>query len=327
MEVNYPSDCALALAIPLTRGRFLTDLAQPAERDLVFRFRNDRGLERADPEFCWQVYEAEEVALVAAVCETVAQRGVTVAHDVDLTQLSLLLAQFSIVTLVAHFHFVEFKIEDIEEPLAILDSLREPATELHREIRGRVIDLDPELLADSGDCVGSLRSRLCNVFRTIANQAEKLYWDADVQTSYDGETHFRTRLTRSELERAFPAFIKPALVIELSDGLHTTPELVKAIPKEFSGLLDLTVCNGVIPAAAIRDQRRTCLVAGSRKQVELRERMYLYGLKIDSLANKPRPFIDVIKEIHSRRDANENRGGTLWKLLGLLSRAMRRPTR
>ena len=325
MEASYPDDCALAFAIPLTRERFLSALAQPEEKDFVFEFRKGRGLERADPEFCWQVYEAEEVALVSAVCEQIAHHGVTIAYDVDLTQLTALLTEFSVVTLVAHSRFVEFEIADIATPLAILNILREPPLELHQQIRASVIDLDPDLL-ECGDGVENLQSRLCNVFRTIANQAEKLYADEDVQITRNPDHHLRTRLTRAEFERAFPSAIHGARVIEFSDGLHTIPELVQSIPNEFSGLLDLTVCNSVIPAAAIRDERR-CLVAANRKPAELRARMYLYGLEIDSLATNPRPFIDVIRDVHSRRNPYENRGGTLWKLLRWLCSVMRRRRR
>ena len=325
MEANRPSDCALALAIPLTRERFLASLARPDEKDFIFHFIKGRGLQRADPEFCWQVYEAEEAAFVSAVCDEVAHCGVKVAYDVDLNQLAVLLARYSVVTLVAHFRFVEFSITDIDKPLAILASLRDPVSKLLEEIRGKVIELDSDLLANDNDRVDSLRTRLCDVFRTIANEAEQPYWDKDVQTSSDQESHFRIRLTRSEFERAFPDAIKPARVIEFSDGLHTIPELVQSIPVEFSGLLDLTVCNSVITAAAIRSERQGCLVAGNRKAAELRSRMYLYGLEIDLLKKKPRPFIDVIKEVHSRRNAY--RGGTIWKLLGWLYNAMRRRRR
>lgn len=322
MEVNYPGDCALALAIPLTRERFLAALAQPEERDFVFHFLKGRSLQRTEPEFCWQVYEAEEVAFVSAVCEQVAQCGVTVFHDVDLAQLTAILGRFSVVTLVAHSRFVEFVVEDIEKPFAILGSLRTPVSELHQEIRERVIKLDPDLLAGADDSVDGLRTRLCDVFRTIANEAERSYWDKEAQTNWDEESHFRARLTRSEFERAFPDAIRPARVIEFSDGLHTTPEFVQSIPIDFSGLLDLTVCNSVITAAAIRGEGRSCLVAGNRKLAELRSRMYLYGLEIELLKKEPRRFIDVIKEVHSRRNVYDNRGGTIWKPLGWLCSAL-----
>jgi len=228
LEVNYPGDCVLALAIPLTRERFLADLKQPEIKDFVFQFRKVRGLERADPEFCWQVYETEEAALVAAVCDEVEHHGVKIANDVSLADLTKLLAQFSIVTLVAHSRFVDSETADLKNPL-----------------------------------------------------------------------------------------------IEFSDGLVTTPELVQAIPIDFSGLLDLTVCNSVIPAAAIRESRPNCLIAGNRRPAELRSRMYLYGLAISLLAKEPQPFVDVITKVHSRRSSYDTKGGTLWKLLGRFCNAMR----
>lgn len=223
MEVNYPSDCVLALAIPLTREGFLADLKQPEIKDFVFQFCKLRGLERADPDFCWQVYESEEAAFVSAVCDEVVRHGIKVANDVSRGDLTKLFAQFSVVTLVAHSRFAESEAADIE----------------------------------------------------------------------------------------------------FSDGLVTTPELVQSIPIDFSGLLDLTVCNSVIPAAVIRENRPNCLVAANRRPAELRSRMYLYGLEISLLEKEPQPFVDVITKVHSGRSSYDTKGGTLWKLLGRFCNAMR----
>lgn len=323
MEANYPRDCALALAIPLTREKFLADLEQPEVKDFVFHFRKGRGLERADKEFCWQVYEAEELSLVSAVCEEVARQDVTVAREVTLADLATLLAQFSVVTLVAHSRFEEFEAEDIENSLTVLELLKKPTSELHHEIRKRLMALDPDLLEDAGLPIESLQTRLANVFLTIANEAERLNRDADARTNYDQNDQVRTRLMRWEFERAFPTAIKPAKVIEFSDGLCTALELVKFIPLEFAGLLDLTVCNSVIPASIIRENRPNCLVAANRKSAELRSRMYLYGLEISLLAKEPQPFVDVITKVHSGRSSYDTKGGTLWKLLGRFCSAMR----
>src|ERR1700754_1923044 len=66
-----PKECALAIAIPLIREEFLDDLARPGDKDLVHHFRRQRGLQKAAPEFCWEVYVRDEAAFAETVCTEV----------------------------------------------------------------------------------------------------------------------------------------------------------------------------------------------------------------------------------------------------------------
>jgi len=44
--------------------------------------------------------------------------------------------------------------------------------------------------------------------------------------------------------------------------------------------------------------------------------MYLYGLEISLLAKKSAPFVEVIKQVHSRKTAYQTKGGKIWSLFG-----------
>jgi hypothetical protein len=321
-----PSECALAIAIPLTREGFLADLAQPQEKDFVHHFRKGRGLGRADPEFCWQAYEAYEVALVKAVCSEVTRFGVTVAYEVRLNDFTRLLARFPVVTLVAHSRFVPVEPADVKDAFGLLKLLQKPGSHVHETIRAVFKLLDPQLLEDEVsarlDNV-ELQSRVARVIRTTAEEAEKRYWDNDPWQEQNSDV-VRARLTRLEFEQAFPTCLVPARVVEFRDAIHTAPELIAAIPNAFTGLVDLTVCNSVIPAAFIRS-KRNCIVAANRGRAELKTRIYLYGLQIRLLTQEAKPFIEAIKEVHLSQSIFQTKGRKLWKLFVKFCNIIRRP--
>lgn len=313
-----PRDCALAIAIPLSREEFLADLAQPEEKDFVHHFRKGYGLERADPEFCWQAYEANEALFVKAVCAEATRFGVTVAYEVRLADFANLLLRFPVVSLVAHSRFVPVQPTDILDASKIIKTLQAPENDVHEAMRQTLLQRDPQLL-DSRISTNmeyvDLKSRVASVIGTVAGEAEKLYLDNMSCQEFDVEDGpvavMRNRLTRLEFEQAFPGCIVPARVIEFRDSIHTVPELIASIPPAFTGLLDLTVCNSVIPAAFIRSKRTGCIVAANRGPTELRSRMYFYGLQIRLVAQESKSFIEAIKEV---RLSYQTKDRKLWKL-------------
>jgi hypothetical protein len=325
-----PNECALAVAIPLSRERFLADLALPDEKDFVHHFRAERGLQRATPEFCWEVYEDREAILAEAVCREAERQGVRVCRDARLADLTDLLNRFPVVTLVAHWRFAPVEPEDISDAPRLLELLLSPETEARWAIRRAFETLDSQLLQAKTAALLSddeLRQRVAEVIRTAASEAERLYWDDDASRRFNPQQMpdgLQDRLTRREFEQAFPDCIAPARGVEFSDGMFTVPELVEAVPQDFTGLLDLTVCNSVILANSIRHRRPNCLVAANRRPAELRARIYLYGLEVSLLAKQPMPFIEVIKQVHAGQSAYKVKGGKPWNLFEKLFNRMRR---
>ena len=313
-----PRHCALAIAIPLSREEFLADLTQPEEKDFVHHFRKGCGLERADPEFCWQVYEANEALFVKAVCTEATRFGVTVAYEVRLADFANLLLQFPVVSLVAHSRFVPVQPTDILYASKIIKTLKAPGNDVHVAMRQAFLQCDPQLL-DSRISTHiehvDLQTRVAHVIGTVVAEAEKLDSDNKSCQELDVEggpvAMMRNRLTRLEFEQAFPGCVVPARVIEFRDSIHTVPELIASIPPAFTGLLDLTVCNSVMPAAFIRSKRTDCIVAANRGPTELKTRMYFYGLQIRLIAQEPKSFIEAIKEVQLLYQTKDRK---LWKL-------------
>ncbi|HXQ73024.1 MAG TPA: hypothetical protein VN844_21170, partial [Pyrinomonadaceae bacterium] len=208
--------------------------------------------------------------------------------------------------------------------------LRSPENDIQQFARDAFEVLDKELLqvdADAQAPDSELCHRIAQVIGTISAEAERLYWEAPASREFDPEQmeeRVRGRLTRSEFEYAFPGCLAPARSIEFGDGLRTVDELIEAIPSDFAGLLDLTMCNSVIPAAHVRSKRSNCVVAANRHPAELRARLYLYGLQVSLLAKQPRPFMDVVKDVHTNLSSYKSGGRELWSRLDRFFRTIRK---
>jgi len=286
----------------------MADLSRPDDKDLVHHFRAERGLEKVDPQLCWEIYDEDEATFVRSVCSLVASSGVTVCHNAQLLDLTSLLARFRIVTLVAHWRFVRVKPQDIIDPKTLLETLQAPRNHVQQSIRKR-FELRDAALMDAETHrkldILELRVRIAKVIGDMADEAEVLFADSEAQSiepeqSLDGSPE---RFTRLEIEQVFPHAISPAPVVEFDDTIHTVPDLIRAIPEAFNGLLDLSVCNSVIPAAAIRLVRPNCLLAANRRPAQLKARMYLYGLQISLLNKRSLSFVEAISQVHSMKSS------------------------
>src|SRR5262245_11106095 len=85
-----PSDCALAVAIPLTLDRFLADLDRLAEKDFARHFKAECQRNKLIDERCLERYD-QLAQFVEFVCQDAAGQGVTVIHDAlpgDVTRLA-----------------------------------------------------------------------------------------------------------------------------------------------------------------------------------------------------------------------------------------------
>ena len=314
-----PSDCAVAITIPLTREQFLDDLSRPFEKDLVHHFRSGKGLKNADPEYCWEIYASEEAAFAEAILSEVERQGVTVVRGARLADLSALLSNFRVVTLVAHQRSVPIEMNDVLDARRLLQLIRSPQNALQRSLTEKLAALgSPLLKAEPVNQLGGVEIQrlVADEIHSITDIAEHHAAGEVSDWDFGTQRPFRRVLIRLEFELAYPEYIVPGRVVEFGDRLRSVREVVESIPDAFSGLIDLTLCRSVIPAASIRASRPNCLVVASRKPKELRSALYLYGLQIKLLAENPAPFIEVIKQVHIGQQAYKRKGGRLWALLG-----------
>jgi hypothetical protein len=288
-----PRDCALGMAIPLKVEAFAHDLAAAVDKDFAKHFvRMNTPSRPVSDNFYELAFKAVADGMERA-CSAVEKRGVKVARCLTLLDLPGLFAQAKVVTIFAHWRFVSIREDDIIDPEAILKQLRSPDEEVHRLVR-------EEALRRQFDLFESDRACLATLLNDIAAAANATYLHSrehdDVFEVMPGEAI----LHRVTFESAFEGSIRPGRCIELFDGMHTVWEFIEAIPSAFEGLLDLTVCHSMVLGRAVKKMRPRCVVALSRRPVDLRVKIALYEIAVRMIRCRPQPFMSVLSQIATR---------------------------
>lgn len=284
-ESVTPRDCALAIALPLTEGRFLAELRAP-DHDYAAYVRSLHVAEGADDQYYWDCVYAPFAELMNETSERVAARGVNVVFDATLANVSALLRRFPIVTFVSHWRFRALRVAEINDFNAFAGDLRAGRDELARMFAEAI------LVRDCG-ALDHHPERLVHAVNEVLRSAHAHY----VTDRPEPLLLMKIppwRLTRPALEKAFPRAIAPARAVEFADGMKTIGEAVDAIPADFSGFFDLTVCNSAIVGDAIKADRPTCTVAVNRYPTEPHIRLALYRRMIDDLARSPAPYANAL---------------------------------
>jgi len=299
-----PPDCALAVAVPLTREQFLDDLSRPDLKDYAFHVKRENLLDGASEEYYCDLFE-RSVRVARRVCDEVEALGVTVRRAARLDDFTDLLRSKKVVTLVTHWRFTRLLPEDIVDERDLWHALVAPEGRVQRAVARAVSRIDPELLVEEearAPRASSLRERLSVALNSVAAASHALYRASNEPLSPDwngAPSGVIERLTRTELEQAFPSLIAFGRSVEFSDRMFAVQEVVAAVPNGFDGLLDLTTCNSVILGKAIKAKHPDCLVAMNRYATALHVRMPLYKLVIEELARRAAPFADTLSKFHT----------------------------
>lgn len=304
-----PSECVLGLTIPLTREQFLSDLANP-EKDYARHIKRKNFTHWRTDEDYWNTIYSPIAKRINRQCEDVRQYKVTVIRSLSLGVLNDLFKEFKVITLVSHWRFNKLRAEEISDPRGFIELLRSPQNLVQKKVGALLL---PAFTLNGEDFTAGmdenvLREKLCNELNVTISKAHSFYRKvkniAPTDPKAQGELLDRQpleRLTRYALEQGFSKHLAASRAIEFSDEMHSVPELVESIPSEYSGLLDLTVCNSVIVGEIIKFHRPECFVAVNRYPTQPHIRMALYKLAIAQLSQSPMSFIDAVTKIHTRR--------------------------
>lgn len=298
-----PPDCALAVAVPLTREQFLEDLSHPDSKDYASHIKRENFLDGASDEYYCDLFE-RSARVARRVCDDVEALGVTVRRDGRLADLTNLMRHFKVVTLVTHWRFTTLLPEDIIDPNALWHALTFPESRVQQAIARAASGFDPKLFSEKAfyEQFDTLGTRLATVLNSVISASHALYSVSNHASPLDmnvAASPMIERLTRVELEQSFPELIAFGRSVEFSDGMRCVPEIVTAVPKGFDGLLDLTTCSSVILGKAIKTSHPDCLVAMNRYATALHVRMPLYKLVIEDLARRPSVFADALARFHT----------------------------
>jgi hypothetical protein len=234
--------------------------------------------------------------------------GVTVNRTTRLADLSLLLQNFKVVTLIAHWRFMKMQPADILDLSGFLQAIRSPQTLVEQSLHRALKNLGPEMLDERFSCESSkvTKVRLIEVLNEVTGAAHRLYQRTDeadhLPIGYPRVVDLLSaspleRLTRAAIELAFPKHVTSGKAVQFADGMKTIPEVIESVPTTFTGLLDLTICNSVILGEAIKNYRSRCLVAVNRYPAELHVRLGIYGLAMSRLSRKPMSYMDALTRV------------------------------
>jgi len=301
-----PHDCALVVGIPIDRRTFMEDLRSPDAYDFAasvkekFRVVDDRD--------AWRCFEAM-ARNVRRTCRTVRCYGVTVRARGGLADLADLTSRFPVVTVLTHCRFPPVCPGDITSPIELLGALQEPRGRVEVALRDEIHRRRPDLLSSSiadRSTDEVLRTTFAEVIRVIVDEAHAWYErnPAEVARSISTEADPfpMVRLTRVALEQAFPNAIRPGRAIEFRGGMSTVGQVVDAIPPEFEGLIDLTVCTSAVFGPVLKwrlgPRPRRPLVVVNRHLADLEVRIAQYKLIIGELARQPEPYTRILTMVH-----------------------------
>ena len=85
--------------------------------------------------------------------------------------------------------------------------------------------------------------------------------------------------------------------IELTDGLREIDDVVAAIPPDYRGVIDLTVCHSVLLGDGIARLRPDCVVIMNRGNAKLDYRCIVYRHVIRQISHRPESYVDVVARL------------------------------
>lgn len=285
-RVVSPAECALAVALPLTFREFEED-AGSTERDFVRSFIEGSGRSLRD---AWdEVYEPKVVHVFERVASRAREVGATVVAGATAASLHELLERFPVVCLVAHSVLSSVEPADVLRPDAILRIIDAGDSIVARHLQTILGEQRPP----TGEEV-ELRRYLATFLES--SLAETRAWFASVVR----KAHPGTRglhVNRVMLEECFGDALRRSGLLELRDGMQTLDDLLAAIPADFAGVLDLSVCNSVALGEPIKRRRPDCLIVESSYLARIDLRLARYALVLKLLELRAVRYTDALRQL------------------------------
>ena len=282
-----PRDCGLAIAIPVDQNGFLNKLSREAEGNFAQSFGS--GRQSLSPLGLWRLYEPY-AQYTQKVAEMARQSGVSVVLGASLDDLKQQLATHEVVTLIAHWKGALFKPADIIDSRGIASALQSSQSKLAQALRQfSSLPAPAAVERDQASIVQFLN--LCLVDGLAIPGTPDVEVRPGTITRFHYELHRRRQILESVADfRGGPS-------VELSAGFVSLEVAVGSVPKEFRGLIDLTVCNSVMLAESIRRARPKCSILANEDLAYLDFRLAVYAEVLRSLIHKTEPYEDVVYRI------------------------------
>lgn len=289
MTTHTPNDCALLITAPLTKVDFFSDLRN-SRKDFAKqwvktqRLANDQDIVDED---LWEIYSAKVANFVLRITEEIKSLGVKVIINAKFDHFIEALLEKKAVTLDAHWFSPKLELSDFYDfsifTKRLVESDKIVAKVLRKLLFPTMGDSAPLLVTSEDDKIEMIKkiNRIFSSYNFKGNQPKPIVFKSDGQNS---EEEIWIHLNRYAFEKSFPNEVKQKCEIEMFDGLYDLNHFQNNVPLDFSGVIDLTVCNSELAGKALK-QFRNCLVITNRFPTDLRIRLILYKGVIKMLSD------------------------------------------
>ena len=297
-NVVVPSDCLLAIALPLTKAEFVADLDPIVDKDYVKSFCSRWG--KRNREELWTKYRDSFSNLILAVTAEVEQLGVKVVYSLRIADVKSLFSNHRVVSIVSHWRGAYFVPDDIQDLPGFIERLKSSSearllrSHLSVDLLVHLDHFDSNPSPSPHDLRTRLTDELNRLLETHDLQEETGVADPNVQPLHEVERTYRNRI---HLDEVFKAEIKGGNKMEFCDGLKPVELIRNEIPDAFNGILDLIVCNSVLPGEAIKLTKKNFLVMSNEFPAVPSLSLLVYKAVMKTLKQQPMSFINATLKV------------------------------
>jgi hypothetical protein len=296
-------DCALAFGLPvLDDASFFRALRDAQSSDFLREQfgSGPRSLWRDAPEGKLRDYHAL-IAKAHEVFRICRASGIEVVEQATVDNLQRLFNSNGVVTLMAHWRGSEFRVPDVlVEPAMFLSRVEQASDIIALTLRGALTPAWRRKLA-SADNPDDGRKLVADFLNSVLRAlAEPLVNDRTGDTR-PISVHDATTLeaeNRAWLEAWAPQWFQPGNCVELLDGLHNVASIDAVVPKQYQGILDLTVCRSVVLGEALKRTRPQMRILRHRNPVPVARALSIYNAALQLVANGW-DYAQAMIDIHS----------------------------
>jgi hypothetical protein len=288
---TLPKDCGLAIALPLTKEEFRLDATENRkDHDYAPRQANENTWESY-----WQehIKSASDIAL--ELIQIAQNLGIEVRESAKLNDLTELFKTRTVVTIIAHW---------CGHNLARNDLLGSPENFVDKILASHENDFIASMLRSqiqvskleeiqSASNTEQSRKDLIEALNTALDSS--LLQPPDL---YPNMVELPV-VNRALLDHWAGACLKPGNLMELRDGLHSVLDVAHQIPKNFSGIIHLVMCQSTYLGNQIRQNYPNRRVIMSPGGIHPIPNMLILKLLYLQLSRGIYNYSEVLSRIHS----------------------------
>lgn len=297
-HLERPTDCAMAIALPLSRRAFMRDLNSTNGRDLPRRqLGKVPGSTKREG---WHRYRPV-VKTARDVIRCVRRLGVEVVLDATVDNFADLLRRRRAVTFFSHHPFLFIKSEDILDASVLARHLSDDLTLSPRDGAEHLRQYVARVWHRQGSGQSARADTLAAALNgLIARDAD--FWGVQARGSPadDDEREPLVRVTRLDLELAYGGLIAEKSMVDFGDGVQPIRRLIGAVPSGFDGTLDLITCHSINAGEIIRRQRAcgpNAKIATAKAPVVIRYALEFYRMIINELSCTETCYLEANTEV------------------------------